>query len=35
MKDALRSLWRDLSELRAKGEQKHLAVLKKLVGNEQ
>jgi hypothetical protein len=35
MKDALRSLWRDLSELRAKGGQKHLAVLKKLVGNEQ
>ena len=35
MKDALRSLWRDLSELRAKTGQKHLAVLKKLAGEEQ
>jgi hypothetical protein len=34
MKDALRSLWCDLSELRAKGD-KHLAALKKLVGDEE
>jgi hypothetical protein len=35
MKDALRSLWRDLCELRTKGEQRHLAALKRLVDEEQ
>jgi hypothetical protein len=34
MKDALRSLGRDPSEFGCKRGQKHLAVLKKLVGDE-
>jgi hypothetical protein len=34
-REALRSLWQDLALLRAKREEKHLATLKKLVGDEQ
>jgi hypothetical protein len=34
VKEALRSLWADLAALRAKREEKHLATLKKLVGDE-
>ena len=34
MKDALRSLWRDLALLRSKREAKLLALLRKLVGDE-
>ena len=34
-KEALRSLWQELAALRAKREEKHLATLKKLVGDEE
>jgi hypothetical protein len=35
VKEALHSLWHDLAHLRAKREKKHLATLKKLVGDEE
>jgi hypothetical protein len=35
VKEALRSIWHDLALLRAKREEKHLATLKKLVGDEE
>jgi hypothetical protein len=35
IKDALRSLWPDLSELRTKREQRHLTALKRLVDEKQ
>ena len=34
MKDALRSLWCDLSELRTKRERRHLVLLRKHVADE-
>jgi hypothetical protein len=34
VKEALRSLWHDLAALRSRREEKHLATLKKLVGDE-
>jgi hypothetical protein len=34
VKEAIRSLWNDLAALRAKRQEKHLATLKKLVGDE-
>jgi hypothetical protein len=35
VREALRSLWHDLAALRAKREERHLATLKKLVGDEE
>jgi hypothetical protein len=35
MKDALRSLWRELSDLHTKREENHLILLKRLIGDEQ